>query len=151
MNEMLRDLYEQMILDHNRNPRNFGPRPEDANHEAHGFNPICNDEVFVYLTIKDGVVEKATFDGCGCAISMASASMMSEQLQGKTVEELEALCAEMRILLTRDERFEGMERLGKLKILQGVRDYPMRVKCATLAWHTLLAALHDKRGTVTTE
>jgi len=144
----LRDLYEEVILEHNRNPRNFPKNPQGANHHAHGYNPLCGDEFSIHLKIDDGVITDVGFEGAGCAISTASASMMTEAMKGKSVEEAERLFREMRELLT--EKGEHAE-LGKLVVLAGVRDYPMRVKCATLAWHTLQAALHGEDETITTE
>jgi len=148
----LRDLYEEVILDHNRNPRNYPKKPEGANHTAHGFNPLCGDEFYVHLRVQDGVIADAGFEGAGCAISTASASLMTEALKGMRVNDAEAMFREVHALLT-EERQAGdpEEFLGKLTVLTGVKEYPMRVKCATLAWHTMQAALEDKSGTVTTE
>lgn len=146
----LRDLYEEVILDHNRNPRNYPKKPADANHSAHGFNPLCGDEFFLHLTITDGVIKDVGFDGAGCAISTASASMMTEALIGKTVAEVEQLFQQVHDLLTKEQAVD-VQVPGKLQVLMGVKEYPMRVKCATLAWHTLHAALADQSGTVTTE
>jgi len=144
----LRDLYEETILDHNRNPRNFQRVPATCTHEAHGFNPLCGDEFTVRLQVENDVIVDATFDGAGCAISTASASLMTEGVRGKTVQEAERIFHEMHKLLT-----QGGEHgpLGKLEVLCGVREYPVRVKCATLAWHTLHAALEGEHGTVCTE
>lgn len=149
----LRELYEEVILDHNRNPRNYPKRPEGTNHSAHGFNPLCGDEFTVHLKVRDGIIEDLGFEGAGCAISTASASLMTEALKGKTVDQAEALFDEVRHLLTDNQELDGRhpELLGKLKVLTGVKEYPMRVKCATLAWHTLHAALRDEQDTVTTE
>lgn len=148
MNAALRPLYEQMILDHNRNPRNFQRRPAHANHHAHGFNPVCNDEFRVHVEVADGVIRDVGFEGAGCAISTASCSLMTEAVKGKPVEEAEQLFRGVQALLTRDGASTGV---GKLAILAGVRDYPMRVKCATLAWHVLHAALAGKAEIVSTE
>lgn len=148
----LRDLYEEVILDHNRNPRNYPRVPEGANRSAHGFNPLCGDEFQVHLVVEDGVVRDVGFEGAGCAISTASASLMTEAVKGRTVEEAEALFARVRQVLTEDGvASDSGDLLGKLSVLVGVREYPMRVKCATLAWHTLDAALHEADETVTTE
>ena len=148
----LRELYEEVILDHNRNPRNYPRKPADANRSAHGFNPLCGDEFYVHLTVRDGVVADAGFEGAGCAISTASASLMTEALIGKTIEEVEALFGHVHDLLTEERQVgEPEEFLGKLTVLTGVKEYPMRVKCATLAWHTMHAALNDDTETVTTE
>lgn len=147
----LRSLYEELILDHNRNPRNYPKKQDDANHSAHGFNPLCGDEFFVHLTIEDGVIRDVGFEGAGCAISTASASLMTEALIGRTVAAAEALFSQVHELLTTDVKEEADDALGKLCVLKGVKDFPMRVKCATLAWHTMNAALHEKGDMVTTE
>ncbi len=150
----LRTLYEEVILDHNRNPRNYPKRPEGANYSSHGFNPLCGDEFRVHLRVDDdGVIEDVGFEGGGCAISTASASMMTEAIKGKTVEQAEALFEQVHDVLTREG--EGMggrsDLMGKLSVLVGVKDYPLRVKCATLSWHTMHAALKGHHATVTTE
>lgn len=150
----LRALYEEVILDHNRNPRNFGTKPAGCNCTAHGYNPLCGDEVQVHLKIEDGVISDIAFEGQGCAISTASASLMTEALKGKREEEAAALFEAVHEMLTEqnaDESDETVDRLGKLAVLGGVKDYPMRVKCATLAWHTLQAALERSEKPVTTE
>ncbi len=144
----LRALYEQMILDHNRKPRNFQRKPEGANRHAYGYNPLCGDEFTVNLTVEDGVIKDVGFEGAGCAISTASCSLMTESIKGKTLKEAEALFRGVHNLLTQEGE---VGELGKLKVLSGVRDYPSRVKCATLAWHTLQAALENKQETVCTE
>ncbi|MFV1973587.1 MAG: Fe-S cluster assembly sulfur transfer protein SufU [Thiohalobacterales bacterium] len=144
----IRELYEEVILDHNRNPRNFMVEPEGANRHAHGYNPVCNDEFTVHLTVEDGVITAVGFAGAGCAISTASASLMTEAIKGKTEAEVLALFQNMHELLTQ----EGVTAdVGKLKVLAGVRAYPMRIKCATLPWHTLRAALDRNSETTTTE
>ena len=148
MNAQLRSLYEQVILDHNRNPRNFQRRPAHATHEAHGFNPVCNDEFHVHLEVADGVIRDIGFEGAGCAISTASCSLMTEAVKGKRVDEAQKLFRGVHELLTRNGAATDV---GKLAILAGVRDHPLRVKCATLAWHVLNAALAGKAGTVSTE
>ena len=148
----LRELYEEVILDHNRNPRNYPCRPEKTNHSAHGFNPICGDEFFVHLHVEDDVIRDIGFDGAGCAISTASASLMTEALKGRPAEHAERLFREVHQLLTEERQVGGPgEFLGKLTVLTGVKEYPMRVKCATLAWHTMKAALREDHGTVSTE
>lgn len=147
----LRALYEEVILDHNRNPRNFGRKPEGCNCSAHGHNPLCGDEVQVNLAIKDGVIEDITFEGHGCAISTASASLMTEALKGKSEEEASAIFEAMHTYLTEKNDGADAESLGKLTVLGGVKEYPMRVKCATLAWHTLQAALERDENPITTE
>jgi len=144
----LRELYEEVILDHNRNPRNFGHAPAAANRHAHGFNPVCNDEFTVHLHVNDGVIEDIGFEGAGCAISTASASLMTEAVKGKTEQQARELFQSMHKLLT-DER--AAVEVGKLAVLGGVHEYPMRIKCATLPWHTLRAALDRLDDTVCTE
>lgn len=148
MNLDTRSLYEEMILDHNRNPRNFLKNPPGSTHHAHGFNPVCNDEFQVHLRIENGVVQDVGFEGAGCAISTASASMMTEAVKGKTVDQARQLFHAVHELLTNQGSAND---LGKLTILTGVREYPMRVKCATLAWHVLSAALENRSDTVSTE
>ncbi len=148
MNMDLRSLYEEMILDHNRQPRNFLKNPSGSTHHAHGFNPVCNDEFFVHLRLEDGVIADIGFEGAGCAISTASASMMTEAVKGKTVEQAQHLFRATQNLLTKEGPTKD---LGKLAILAGVHEYPMRVKCATLPWHVLNAALEKRAQTITTE
>jgi len=148
----LRDLYEEVILDHNRDPRNYPKTPEGANHSAHGFNPVCGDEFEVHIRVKDGVIEDIGFDGAGCAISTASASLMTEAIKGMRITEAENLFRKVHDLLTEEKQVgDPSEFLGKLTVLTGVKEYPMRVKCATLAWHTMMAALNEDPKTVTTE
>lgn len=144
----LRDLYQDVILDHNRQPRNF-QSVEPHSHEADGYNPLCGDRVTIQLSVEDGVIANIGFQGDGCAISTASASIMTESLEGKTVEEAHGLFDQFHELVTHDDAY-AEPALGKIAALAGVRDYPMRVKCATLAWHTLQAALEEK-SEVTTE
>jgi nitrogen fixation protein NifU and related proteins len=148
----MRELYQEVILDHYRRPRNYGPL-EGANRNAHGKNPLCGDQVAVHLKVEDGVVAEVHFEGSGCAIVTASASLMTEILKGKTVAEAEVLIEQMLTLLTGDpsKAAEMSPELGKLAVFSGVREYPMRVKCATLAWHTLHAALADAAAEVSTE
>ena len=138
---MINDLYQETILDHSRRPRNFQPL-EDANRKAEGYNPLCGDRCKVFLKVHGGVIGKVTFQGAGCAISTASASLMTDALKGKTINEAEILLAKFHDLLTIDKPLPAD--LGKLVVFSGVREFPARVKCATLAWHTLRAAL---RGT----
>ena len=145
----LRDLYQEVILDHNRRPRNFGPLPE-ANRQAEGYNPLCGDKVTVFLDVEDGRIAGVSFQGSGCAISTASASLMTEALAGRTVAEARELFQDFHDLVTTGAG-EGSPELGKLAVFGGVREFPMRVKCATLAWHTLLAALEAKDQPVSTE
>lgn len=144
----LRSLYEEVILDHNRRPRNFLYKPAGANRHAHGYNPLCGDDFTVTLQVEDGVIRDVGFEGAGCAISTASASLMTEAIKGKTVEEAERLFQGVHDLLTKEGEPDG---IGKLQVLAGVREYPSRVKCATLAWHTMHAALQNVSDTVTTE
>jgi nitrogen fixation NifU-like protein len=146
MNE-LRDLYQEVIFDHYRSPRNYGPLPS-ANRDAEGHNPLCGDQLKLHLQVEDGVIRDAHFEGSGCAISTASASLMTEVLKGKREEEAMHLMQEFQQLVTGAGEPEGM---GKLEALAGVREFPSRVKCATLAWHTLQAALENRHVQVTTE
>jgi len=143
----LRDLYQEIILDHYRTPRNLRA-PAGANRTADGHNPLCGDRVRVRLRVADGVIEDAGFEGAGCAISTASASLMTEAVKGKTVAEAEALFQAFRALVTGDSAGSTDADLGKLEALAGVRDYPIRIKCATLAWHTLESALRSVSGEV---
>ncbi|HZM71166.1 MAG TPA: SUF system NifU family Fe-S cluster assembly protein [Candidatus Cryosericum sp.] len=144
------DLYQQVILDHNQRPRNFHAL-EGKVRRSEGHNPLCGDRLTVYLDVQDGQVRDVAFVGDGCAISKASASMMTEAVKGRTREEAEALFRVFHGLLTGDQVSPDDPRLGKLVVFAGVRDYPVRVKCATLAWHTLRAALEDRNDTITTE
>ncbi len=137
MNE-LDELYQEVILDHCRKPRNFGPLPE-ATHHAEGHNPLCGDQVSVHLVVCEGRVQNACFEGCGCAISTASASMMTELVRGKSSEEIRAMAEQFRQVLVERKEHE----LGELEVLCGVKEFPMRVKCATLAWHAVSAALEN--------
>ena len=135
---MINDLYQETILDHGRKPRNFRPLA-DANRQAEGYNPLCGDRCKVFLKENGGVIDTMTFEGAGCAISTASASLMTEALKGKTVGEAEILLAKFHDLLTTDQPVPAD--LGKLVVFSGVREFPSRVKCAMLAWQTLGAAL----------
>jgi nitrogen fixation NifU-like protein len=145
----LRDLYQEVILDHNRRPRNFGPLPE-ANRGADGHNPLCGDRLHVAVQLEDDRISDIRFEGAGCAISKASASLMTESVKGRTVAEVEALFDDFHRMVTAAPGTPPDAGLGKLAVLAGVGEFPMRVKCATLAWHTLKAALHEK-AVVTTE
>lgn len=155
LDDDLRDLYQEVILDHGKHPRNFR-HPEDANHEARGHNPLCGDQLVVYLKVDDaGTVVDAAFQGRGCAISTASASLMTEVVKGKTEAQARALFEAVHRMATGEDEFptppEGLEdEFDRLMVLSGVREYPARVKCATLAWHTLTAAL-DNEEEATTE
>jgi len=148
----LRDLYQEVILDHNKSPRNFGPL-KGATHQADGHNPLCGDLLHLSLTLDGDRVADVRFEGSGCAISTASASLMTEAIKGKSLEEAERLFEGFHELLTGDPSHaaEASEDLGKLAVFQGVREFPVRVKCATLSWHTLKAALDDKVQAATTE
>lgn len=137
----LSQLYQEIILDHNRNPRNCYAMSE-ASCSADGHNPLCGDTVKVYLRIEDGIVKEISFQGAGCAICTASTSMMTESVTGKTVEEVMELFEGFHHMLTGIAEEQNLE-LGKLKVFEGVREYPVRVKCATLAWHTLRSALNE--------
>lgn len=145
----LRDLYQEVIFDHYRKPRNFHALV-GANHVAHGHNPLCGDQVTVYLQVDGNVIRDLSFEGSGCAISTASASLMTDALKGKTLAEAEHLFETFHDLVTHEDA-EADSSLGKLEVLAGVREFPARVKCATLAWHTLQAALKDRSAPVSTE
>lgn len=149
MLDELRDLYQEVVFDHNRNPRNFRVM-EDANRAVDGFNPLCGDKITLYLKIENGVVADVSFQGQGCAISTASASLMTEIVKGKTEAEAEHLFETFHRITTGQDDAVSLEELGKLAVLAGVRAYPARVKCATLAWHSLQAALKNQTS-VTTE
>ena len=148
----LRELYQATILGHNKKPRNFRVM-EDASHEADGHNPLCGDELTMYAKVNDeGGLEEISFQGSGCAISKASASLMTDHLKGKTLEEFQIEFDRFHELVTSSPGEEpNTEGLGKLAVFAGVREYPMRVKCATLAWHALRAALEDGGTTAKTE
>jgi len=146
----LRELYQQMIIDHARSPRNFCACA-DANHVKEGYNPLCGDQLTVYIVEKDNRIDKVSFQGQGCAISMASASIMTEALKGRTVKEAKLLFDDFHSLMTKDKQDNALQKVGKLAVLAGVAEFPARVKCATLAWHTLLAALDNSKQAVTTE
>jgi nitrogen fixation NifU-like protein len=145
----LRELYQQVILDHHKRPRNYRKLP-GANRTALGHNPLCGDKIRLYALVEDGRISDIAFEGSGCAISTASASMMTESVKGKTTAEAEALFERFHDLVT-GRREAGGADLGKLEAFAGVKEYPVRVKCATLAWHTLLAALRGDQDTVATE
>jgi len=145
---MIDDLYQETILDHSKRPRNHHPM-EDANRKAEGYNPLCGDRLRLYLRVEGDIVQDASFEGSGCAISTASASLMTESLKGKTREQAFKLIDKFHELLTTDT--PASKDLGKLVVFCGVRDYPARVKCATLAWHTMKSALSGSGEQVTTE
>ena len=146
----LSELYQQVILDHNKKPRNFH-KLETANRTAEGYNPLCGDQLTVYVDLEGDAVKDISFEGTGCAIFKAAASMMTQAVKGKTKQESEVLFDEFHRMVTDqlDEENDSNQ-LGKLKIFAGVREYPVRVKCATLSWHTLVAALKDQ-GKASTE
>ncbi len=148
----LRDLYQEVIFDHNRNPRNFG-KLVDATHKAEGFNPLCGDRLTVYLKVDetDGTITDVGFDGAGCAISVASASLMTQMLKGRSLEEAEALFEGFHDLIMDKPAGAEAPELGKLRVLEGVKAFPSRVKCATLSWHTMHAALEGEEEQITTE
>jgi nitrogen fixation NifU-like protein len=151
MSSDLRDLYQSVILDHNKSPRNFC-EPKGANRSAEGINPLCGDQLTVYLNVENGVVEDVGFNGTGCAISTASASLMTQSIKGKKIEDVEHLFAGFHEMVTSNPQSSiGGEGLGKLSVFSGVREFPMRVKCATLAWHAMTEALRDTGKTATTE
>lgn len=146
----LRDLYQEVILDHNRKPRNRRAL-EGANRKSEGYNPLCGDKVTVYVKVEEGVVRDVSFEGTGCAISTASASMMTEALKGKPVAEVDAIFEGFHRLVTGHAAPAVDAPLGKLAAFGGVSEFPIRVKCATLAWHTLRAALQGRHDPVSTE
>jgi nitrogen fixation protein NifU and related proteins len=140
----LSELYQQVILDHNKKPRNFR-KLESANHSAEGYNPLCGDQLTVYLNLEDDAVKDVSFEGSGCAISKAAASMMTQAVKGKKKQEAEKLFTEFHGMVTGELDEETTpNNLGHLKIFAGVREFPVRVKCATLAWHTMHAALNNQ-------
>ncbi|HXF05536.1 MAG TPA: SUF system NifU family Fe-S cluster assembly protein [Blastocatellia bacterium] len=147
----LRDLYQEVLLDHSKRPRNFG-RLEHANRQAVGHNPLCGDKIVVYLEIDGEMIHDIRFQGQGCAVSQASASLMTESVKGKTRAEVEALFEKFHRLVTgKLQPSEPGPPLGKLEIFAGVQKYPVRVKCASLPWHTLKAALENKTEEISTE
>ncbi|MBF8268777.1 MAG: SUF system NifU family Fe-S cluster assembly protein [Gammaproteobacteria bacterium] len=146
----LKDLYQEVIVDHNRSPRNFG-KLAGADRMLEGFNPLCGDRLTLYLKLADGRIADISFDGTGCAISIASASLMTDAMKGKTTAEAETIFNQFHELVTATRADPDLEKFGKLAALAGVREYPTRVKCATLCWHTLHTALTSDQTTVTTE
>jgi nitrogen fixation NifU-like protein len=146
----LRELYQQVILDHNRNPRNFKELP-GATRKVEGFNPLCGDHYTVFLNLEGDVIREVTFTGSGCAISKASASVMSSTVKGKSTEEANQLFDTFHSLVTGDTSTVDAGELGRLAAFSGVSEFPARVKCATLAWHTLRTALEGEQETITTE
>jgi nitrogen fixation protein NifU and related proteins len=150
MFEDLRDLYQEVIFDHNRNPRNFRVM-EDADRKVEGFNPLCGDRLTLFLKMDGDKIVDASFQGSGCAISTASVSLMTEIIKDKTEAEAEALFKTFHEMTTGKDEDIQLEEVGKLAVLAGVREYPARVKCATLAWHTLDAALKNEQKSISTE
>ncbi len=150
MFDEIRDLYQEVVFDHNRNPRNFRVM-EDATRKIDGFNPLCGDRITLYVKVNDNVIEDVSFQGSGCAISTASASLMTEIVRGQTEEETHGLFELFHNIVTGEDQRTNFDELGKLAVLAGVRAYPARVKCATLAWHSLEAALKEEAETVSTE
>jgi nitrogen fixation protein NifU and related proteins len=147
----LRDLYQEVILEHSKAPRNYRPL-DTANRKAEGFNPLCGDHFTVYLDVQNDAIRDIAFQGSGCAISKASASMMTQSLKGKSIADAEKLFAEFHKLVTGEVKKNGEAKdLGKLSVFSGVSEYPARVKCATLAWHALHAALAGQQDAVSTE
>jgi len=147
----LQELYQEVVLDHNRRPRNF-KRPDHVNRTAEGFNPLCGDQVNVYLNVEDDVITDVGFEGVGCAISKASTSMMTESVKGRTTAEAEEIFSAFRAMVTgKADGASDVELLGDLEVFQGVSQYPARIKCATLSWHALQAALDSSEETVATE
>lgn len=146
----LRELYQEVILDHNKHPRNFGDL-DSPDRYADGYNPLCGDRLAVYMNLEGEVIADISFLGSGCAISKASASLMTEAVRGKTLAEAQQLFLEFHRMVTDTASSVDDARIGKLAVLAGVRNYPTRVKCASLAWHTLRAACDDANELVTTE
>ncbi len=150
MTSELGELYQEVILEHSKAPRNFR-RPASANHEAEGYNPLCGDRCTVYIDMDGDKINEIGFQGSGCAISRASASMMTQMVKGKTKVEAEKLFAQFHSLVTGKDKVANAEELGKMAVFGGVSKFPARVKCATLAWHTLQSALENKHDPVSTE
>jgi nitrogen fixation NifU-like protein len=146
----LRELYQEVILDHNKAPRNFGGL-EPHTHQAEGDNPLCGDHLTLYVNVDGDRISEIKFEGDGCAISKASASLMTEALTGKTIEEAKTLFHEVHDLVTDQNKTPDLDSLGKLAVLSGVNEFPLRVKCATLAWHTMLNALNESSERAKTE
>jgi nitrogen fixation NifU-like protein len=146
----LRDLYQEVILEHSKAPRNYR-QPAAVNHKAEGFNPLCGDRFTVFVDVEGDSIRDIGFQGSGCAISKASASMMTQAVKGKSKAEAQELFDTFHKLVTTGESNGHQDELGKLAVFSGVSEFPVRVKCATLAWHTLNAALEGKQDTVSTE
>jgi nitrogen fixation protein NifU and related proteins len=146
--DQLNSLYQSVILDHNRNPRNFR-KPERSNRKAEGYNPVCGDQLVVYVEFENDLIRDIGFQGSGCAISKASASLMTESMKGKSRDEAQQLYKRLKSILK--DSSDDLSKLGNLAALSGVREFPIRIKCATLAWETLKNALEEKTGTASTE
>jgi nitrogen fixation NifU-like protein len=146
----LKDLYRDVIVDHNRHPRNFG-KLDPADARADGYNPLCGDQLTLYVNLDGDRIRETRFEGSGCAISVASASLLTEAVRGKSRQEVKALFDEVHALLTKHDASVDLPKLGKLAALSGVREFPARVKCASLCWHTLNAALEHEAASVSTE
>ncbi|MEZ4647245.1 MAG: SUF system NifU family Fe-S cluster assembly protein [Candidatus Eisenbacteria bacterium] len=146
----LRELYQELVLDHGKHPRNFRGM-EDPDRQSIGYNPLCGDKLSLYLKLDGDTVVDVSFQGAGCAISTASASLLTETLKGRTRAEVDEIIHQFIHMLTEGSTDDDLEHLGKLAVFQGVREFPVRVKCATLAWRTLEAALHGQDEPVTTE
>lgn len=149
MDAELRELYQQVILDHNKSPRNYRVI-EHPSHYCDGYNPLCGDTINIYLTIENDTVEDVSFQGSGCAISKASASLMSSIVKGKSIDEVKLIFEKFKDMITGKLDVE-LESMGKLAVLAGVKEFPARVKCASLAWHTLINAIEKKQEAVSTE
>jgi nitrogen fixation NifU-like protein len=151
MDRELKELYQQVILDHNKSPRNFR-KMDNASSTAEGYNPLCGDHIDIYVLVEDDIVKDVSFKGEGCAISKASASVMTSMLKGKTKEEAEKLFNKFHDLVTGKLGNDlDTDELGKLAVFAGVQEFPVRVKCASLAWHTMMNALHDMEEKISTE
>ncbi len=146
----MKDLYQDVIVDHNRSPRNFG-KLEDADLSLEGYNPLCGDRLTLYINMDNDVIVDISFDGSGCAISVASASLMTEAMKGKTKDQAHTIFNDFHHLLTDEEPDLDIEKFGKLAALAGVRDYPSRIKCASLCWHTLNGLLDGSHNAISTE
>lgn len=147
----LKELYQQVILDHNKNPRNFGVL-EPHNRHAEGHNPLCGDQLDLYLMVEDNIIKDVKFNGSGCAISKASASIMTTLLKGKSCEDVQRMFDEFHFVVTSPSNTPlDMDKLGKLAVFGGVREFPARVKCASLAWHTLVSAVNNNGSSASTE
>ncbi len=145
----LQELYQQLVIDHGRHPRHFG-KLADVNHTKEGYNPLCGDRLMVYIREEKGVIQEAQFEGSGCAISMASASLMMETIRGKSLLVIDTLFTDFHDAVTGKSKPDP-KKLGKLAALSGVSEFPARVKCATLCWHTVIAALKNNKELITTE